>query len=84
MTRKEYEDLISSTILNKRRDVVFYVGVKGTPKIDGSIECDEIKIFHNIFELVDFVNNLKDSEMVGYHNIDNNESNLLIYIRKEE
>ena len=82
--RKELEELISNTIVLKRRNVVFYKNVKGEPLLNGEIECEKKLAFMNIFELVNFFNNLKDENIVGYYNVDDDESNLYVYLRGVE
>lgn len=79
--RKDLENLISYTITLKNRGVIFYKNIKGTPLPNGEIDCEERLMFQNIFELVNFFNNLKDENIAGYYNVDDDESNLYVYLR---
>ena len=82
--RKDLENLISYTITLKNRGVIFYKNIKGKPLSNGEVECEERLMFNNIFELVNFFNNLKDENIAGYYNVDDDESNLYVYLRGVE
>lgn len=79
--KKELEKLINYTITLKNRGVIFYKNIKGTPLPNGEVDCEERLMFQNIFELVNFFNNLKDENIAGYYNVDDDESNLYVYLR---
>ena len=82
--RKQLEELISETIMFRNRSVIFYKNIEGKPLQNGDVDCDERLIFHNIFELVNFFNNLKDENLAGYYEVEDDESNLLVYLRGVE
>lgn len=82
--RKDLEELINYTITLKNRGVIFYKNIKGKPLPNGEVECEERFMFQNIFELVNFFNNLKDENIVGYYEVEDEESNLYIYLKGVE
>lgn len=84
MNIKEYKEKINNTITLKNRNVLFFINIKGKPQMNGEVECQEKKCFNNIFELVDFVNTLKQENFAGYHEVKDETSNLYIYLRGVE
>lgn len=84
MNKEDYKKLINKTILSKRKNVIFYNEVMGNPLPNGEIKCKEKLVFNDIFELVDFVNNLKIERIVGYHEVEDDDSNLYIYLRESK
>lgn len=81
MKMEEYKKMINDIILLRNRNVIFYKNIKGEPKANGTIDCEEKVVFNNIFDLVEFFNSLKEENISGYYLVDDNDSCLYIYLK---
>jgi hypothetical protein len=82
--REDLKELISDTIRLSGRNVIFFKNITSKPLLNGEVDCEERIVFNNIFELVNFFNNLKDENIVGYYEVEDDKSDLYVYLKGVE